>query len=173
MLVALLCYLFSSSYFLRLRSASGLLSFFGVSIGQSYRGLVKEGKSSLILLSIDWYRSAESRHAWSVCISREKLQIGVSVCEFLLPAYIQLAGQQANMARQMWKPGTKGPGILERTGDESSDLIVNRNKNLPLTVQRQRLPIYANRAHILYRKSGVIGNCARYVSAWAFSRLSF
>lgn len=50
----------------------------------------------------------------------------------------------------MWKPGTKGPGVLERKGDEALDVIVNKNKNLPLTTQRQRLPIYANRSQILY-----------------------
>jgi hypothetical protein len=50
----------------------------------------------------------------------------------------------------MWKPGTKGPGVLERQGDEALGVIVNKNKNLPLITQRQRLPIYANRKQILY-----------------------
>ena len=51
----------------------------------------------------------------------------------------------------MWKPGTKGPGInIERVSDEKCDVVVNKLKHLPLTTQRQRLPIYANRLHILY-----------------------
>lgn len=54
------------------------------------------------------------------------------------------------MKMAMWKPGTKGPGVLERQGDEALEVIVNKNKNLPLTTQRQRLPIYANRKQILY-----------------------
>jgi len=51
----------------------------------------------------------------------------------------------------MWKPGTKAPGLnVERVSDEKSDLVVNKLKHLPLTTQRQRLPIYTNRLHILY-----------------------
>ncbi len=52
----------------------------------------------------------------------------------------------------MWKPGTKGPGVQqERTSDEASDIVVvNRFKHLPLTIQRQKLPIFRNRSHILY-----------------------
>ena len=52
----------------------------------------------------------------------------------------------------MWKPGTKAPGVfaIERAGDERSDIVINKNKHLPLTTQRQRLPIYTNRNHILY-----------------------
>ena len=51
----------------------------------------------------------------------------------------------------MWKPGTKAPGInVERVSDEKCDLVVNKLKHLPLTTQRQRLPIYSNRLHILY-----------------------
>ena len=51
----------------------------------------------------------------------------------------------------MWKPGTKGPWIQERTSDEASDLVVvNKFKHLPLTIQRQKLPIFRNRSHILY-----------------------
>jgi hypothetical protein len=72
------------------------------------------------------------------------------------------------MSRPMWKPGTKGPGILERAGDESSEVIVNRNKNLPLTVQRQRLPIYANRTHILYCKCTVLFGLDSVASWHAF-----
>ncbi|KAJ1495962.1 P-loop containing nucleoside triphosphate hydrolase protein, partial [Baffinella frigidus] len=50
----------------------------------------------------------------------------------------------------MWKPGTKGPGHIERTSDEKTDVVVNKMQHLPLTTQRQRLPIYCNRSHILY-----------------------
>ena len=50
----------------------------------------------------------------------------------------------------MWKPGTKGPGVIERTSDEKTDVVVNKMKHLPLKTQRQRLPIYTNRTHILY-----------------------
>jgi ATP-dependent RNA helicase DDX35 len=51
----------------------------------------------------------------------------------------------------MWKPGTKGPGVVERTTDEANDMVVfNKFKHLPLTTQRQRLPIFTNRKHILY-----------------------
>ena len=50
----------------------------------------------------------------------------------------------------MWKPGTKGPGHIERTSDEKTDVVINKMQHLPLTTQRQRLPIYCNRSHILY-----------------------
>eukprot|EP00286_Rhodomonas_abbreviata_P005390 CAMPEP_0181334922 /NCGR_PEP_ID=MMETSP1101-20121128/26543_1 /TAXON_ID=46948 /ORGANISM="Rhodomonas abbreviata, Strain Caron Lab Isolate" /LENGTH=45 /DNA_ID= /DNA_START= /DNA_END= /DNA_ORIENTATION= len=45
----------------------------------------------------------------------------------------------------MWKPGTKGPGhpVIERAGEEKADIVVNKIKHLPLSVQRQRLPIFA------------------------------
>lgn len=51
----------------------------------------------------------------------------------------------------MWKPGTKAPGAhIERASDEKCDVIVNKLGHLPLTTQRQRLPIFQNRLHILY-----------------------
>eukprot|EP00960_Hanusia_phi_P038803 753607-Hanusia_phi.AAC.3 len=51
----------------------------------------------------------------------------------------------------MWKPGTKGPSTtIERAVDEKCDVIVNKMKHLPISVQRKKLPIYRNRAHILY-----------------------
>jgi HrpA-like RNA helicase len=51
----------------------------------------------------------------------------------------------------MWKPGTKAPGLhIERVSDEKCDVVLNKHKHLPLTTQRQRLPIYTNRLHILY-----------------------
>ena len=51
----------------------------------------------------------------------------------------------------MWKPGTKAPGLsIERISDEKRDVVVNKMAHLPLTTQRQRLPIYSNRLHILY-----------------------
>jgi ATP-dependent RNA helicase DDX35 len=51
----------------------------------------------------------------------------------------------------MWKPGTKAPGLnIERASDEKCHVVVNKHRHLPLTTQRQRLPIYSNRLHILY-----------------------
>ena len=49
----------------------------------------------------------------------------------------------------MWKSGTKGPGHIEKTSDEKTDVVVNTMQQLPLTTQRQRLPNYCNRSHIL------------------------
>ena len=49
-----------------------------------------------------------------------------------------------------WKPGTAGPGGLERGDDGSAQLVNPRLSNLPLNTQRQSLPIYRHRNSLLF-----------------------
>lgn len=53
---------------------------------------------------------------------------------------------------KFWKPGTEGPGMQEER-DTSSEMNVvpyNRFQSLSMTQQRQRLPVFNFRNHILY-----------------------
>ncbi|CAM9473229.1 unnamed protein product [Hapterophycus canaliculatus] len=48
-----------------------------------------------------------------------------------------------------WKPGTSGPGGLER-GDDSVQVVNPKLSNLPLSAQRQSLPVYRHRNSLLF-----------------------
>lgn len=48
-----------------------------------------------------------------------------------------------------WKPGTSGPGGLER-GDDSVQVVNPKLSNLPLSAQRQALPVYRHRNSLLF-----------------------
>ncbi len=62
----------------------------------------------------------------------------------------------ATLKPKFWKPGTEAPGAhlhLERTqggGDSETSVIFNSNKSLSIEQQRQRLPVFKHRNHILY-----------------------
>lgn len=48
-----------------------------------------------------------------------------------------------------WKPGTSGPGGVER-GDDSALIVDPKLSNLPLGTQRKSLPIYRHRNSVLF-----------------------
>lgn len=48
-----------------------------------------------------------------------------------------------------WKPGTSGPGGVER-GDDSTQLVDRKLSHLPLDKQRRTLPIYRHRNSVLF-----------------------
>ena len=62
----------------------------------------------------------------------------------------------AGFKPKFWKPGTDAPGVglhEERdTTEEGSGCVVKYNPNVSLSVeqQRQRLPIFQYRNHVLY-----------------------
>lgn len=49
-----------------------------------------------------------------------------------------------------WKPGTSGPGGLERGEDGTTQLVDPKLSNLPLNTQRQSLPVYRHRNSFLF-----------------------
>jgi ATP-dependent RNA helicase DDX35 len=63
----------------------------------------------------------------------------------------------SNFKARFWKPGTEGPGqsLKEEREQPTSEgsapsVIFNANKNLSIEQQRQRLPVFRYRNHILY-----------------------
>lgn len=49
-----------------------------------------------------------------------------------------------------WKPGTSGPGGLDRGEDDAAQLVNPKLADLPLNTQRQSLPIYRHRNSLLF-----------------------
>ena len=54
------------------------------------------------------------------------------------------------MSSGFWKPGTSGPGGLDRGEDDAAQLVNPKLSNLPLNTQRQSLPIYRHRNSLLF-----------------------
>lgn len=49
-----------------------------------------------------------------------------------------------------WKPGTSGPGGVERGGDDSVQVVDRKLAHLPLGTQRKALPIFRHRNSVLF-----------------------
>lgn len=68
-----------------------------------------------------------------------------------LTQYVPLdRSSRRRMSSGFWKPGTSGPGGLDRGEDDTAQLVNPKRSNLPLSAQRQSLPIYRHRNSLLF-----------------------
>ena len=75
-----------------------------------------------------------------------------------------------------WKPGTVAPGSTIDRASEAEESVattsLNKNASLGLSMQRQRLPIYKQRAQICYIRETVVDVICRFTTAISYRVLS-